>query len=87
LKAWGVKVEGNGVVVDPYTMETSIPGVYAAGDVLNHPGKLKLIACGTSEAAIAVNQIMVRINPANKVQPVHSSNLTLPITAKLGVKP
>jgi ferredoxin/flavodoxin---NADP+ reductase len=80
-------VEGNGVVVDAFTMETSIPGVYAAGDVLNHPGKLKLIACGTSEAAIAVNQAMVRINPANKVQPVHSSNLTLPISAKLGVKP
>ncbi len=87
LKAWGINVEGNGVVVDPYTMETSIPCVYAAGDVLNHPGKLKLIACGTSEAAIAVNQAMVRINPANKVQPVHSSNLTLPISAKLGAKP
>ena len=86
LKAWGIAVEGNGVVVDPFTMETSIPGIYAAGDVINHPGKLKLIACGTSEAAIAVNQAMVRINPANKVQPVHSSNLTLPISAKLGVQ-
>jgi ferredoxin/flavodoxin---NADP+ reductase len=87
LKAWGIDVEGNGVVIDPYTMETSIPGIYAAGDVISHKGKLKLIACGTSEAAIAVNQAMVRINPANKVQPVHSSNLTLPISAKLGVKP
>jgi thioredoxin reductase len=87
LKAWGIEIEGNGVVIDPFTMETSVKGIYAAGDVINHPGKLKLIACGTSEAAIAVNQAMVYINPNNKVQPVHSSNLTLPITAKLGVKP
>jgi ferredoxin/flavodoxin---NADP+ reductase len=87
LKAWGIEIEGNGVVIDPFTMETSVKGIYAAGDIINHPGKLKLIACGTSEAAIAVNQAMVYINPNNKVQPVHSSNLTLPITAKLGVKP
>lgn len=87
LRAWGITIEGNGVVIDPFTMETSIPGIYAAGDIINHPGKLKLIACGTSEAAIAVNQAVVRINPNSKVQPVHSSNLTLPISAKLGVKP
>jgi thioredoxin reductase len=87
LKAWGIEIEGSGVVIDPFTMETSVKGIYAAGDIINHPGKLKLIACGTSEAAIAVNQAMVYINPNNKVQPVHSSNLTLPITAKLGVKP
>jgi len=42
-----------------------------------------LIACGTSEAAIAVNQAMHYINPSDKVHPVHSSNLTLPITATL----
>ncbi len=87
LSRWGIKIEGNGVVIDPYTMETSVKGIYAAGDIINHPGKLKLIACGTSEAAIAVNQMMVYINPNNKVQPVHSSNLTLPISAKLGAKP
>lgn len=85
LKAWGIEIEGSGVVIDPFTMQTSVKGIYAAGDIINHPGKLKLIACGTSEAAIAVNQAMVYINPNNKVQPVHSSNLTLPITAKLGV--
>ncbi|MDQ6767005.1 MAG: NAD(P)/FAD-dependent oxidoreductase [Candidatus Eremiobacteraeota bacterium] len=87
LKAWGITIEGQGVVIDPFTMETSVKGIYAAGDIINHPGKLKLIACGTSEAAIAVNQAMVYINPNNKVQPVHSSNLTLPISAKLGIKP
>lgn len=84
LTRWGIKIEGNGVVIDPYTMETSVKGIYAAGDVISHAGKLKLITCGTSEAAIAVNQAMVYLNPTNKVQPIHSSNLTLPISAKIG---
>lgn len=83
LKKWGIEIEGSGVIVDPITMQTSLKGVYAAGDIISHPGKLKLIACGTSEAAIAVNQIMAYINPNNKLHPIHSSNLTLPITAKL----
>jgi thioredoxin reductase (NADPH) len=86
LKEWGIEIEGHGVKVDLATMETSVKGIYAAGDIINHPGKLKLIACGTSEAAIAVNQAMVYIDPNKKVQPVHSSNLNLPISEKLGVK-
>src|ERR1700730_10742287 len=45
LKAWGIEIEGSGVVIDPFTMETSVKGIYAAGDIINHPGKLKLIAC------------------------------------------
>jgi thioredoxin reductase (NADPH) len=83
VKEWGIEVEGNGIVVDTATQQTSVKGIYAAGDVVSHEGKLKLITCGTSEAAIAVNQAMHYINPSDKVHPVHSSNLTLPITAKL----
>lgn len=83
VKEWGIEVEGNGIVVNTATQETSVRGIYAAGDVVSHEGKLKLIACGTSEAAIAVNQAMHYINPSDKVHPVHSSNLTLPITATL----
>lgn len=83
LKEWGIEVEGNGIVVDTATQETSVKGIYAAGDVVSHAGKLKLIACGTSEAAIAVNQAMHYINPSDKIHPIHSSNLTLPITATL----
>jgi thioredoxin reductase len=83
VKEWGIDVEGNGIVVNTATQETSVRGIYAAGDVIAHEGKLKLIACGASEAAIAVNQAMHYINPSDKVHPIHSSNLTLPITATL----
>ena len=87
MKKWGIELEGNGIKVDTATQETSVKGIYAAGDVISHPGKLKLIACGTSEAAIAVNQAMNYMDPTQKVQPVHSSNLTLPISAKVGAQP
>jgi thioredoxin reductase (NADPH) len=84
LESWGIATQGHGVVVDTVTMETSVKGIYAAGDIISHAGKLKLIACGTSEAAIAVNQAMAYIDPKNKVQPAHSTNLTLPISKKYG---
>ena len=87
VKKWGIELEGHGIKVNTETQETSIKGVYAAGDVVAHAGKLKLIACGTSEAAIAVNQAMNYMDPNQKVQPVHSSNLTLPISAKVGAQP
>jgi thioredoxin reductase (NADPH) len=87
VKKWGIELDGNGIKVDTATQETSVKGIYAAGDVVAHPGKLKLIACGTSEAAIAVNQAMHLMDPGQKVQPVHSSNLTLPISAKVGAQP
>lgn len=81
LQSWGIETSGSGITVDPCTMETSIKGIYAAGDVVNHSGKLKLIACGTAEAAIAVNQAIAYLDPSKNVTPVHSSNLTLPAAA------
>jgi thioredoxin reductase (NADPH) len=56
------------------TMETNIPGVYAAGDVASHPAKLKLIATGFGEAATAVNFAKHYIDPGAKVFPGHSSD-------------
>ncbi len=31
---------------------TSVPGIYAIGDLITYPGKLKLILCGFHEAAL-----------------------------------
>lgn len=78
LKSWGLKLEGNAISINE-KMETSLPGVYAAGDICTHPAKLKLIATGASEAATAVNFAAVFINPTAKAFPGHSSNLNLSI--------
>jgi thioredoxin reductase (NADPH) len=76
IAEWGLEIEKGDIKV-AQTMETNIPGIYAAGDITTYPGKLKLIATGFSEACIAVNQIAHFLNPAAKVMPGHSSNMAL----------
>lgn len=76
IAEWGLKIEKGEIHVSQ-TMETSIPGVYAAGDITTYPGKLKLIATGVAEACIAVNHAVHFINPAAKIEPGHSSNMAL----------
>lgn len=74
LKKWGYQVKGNAIVVNS-KMETSIPGVYAVGDICTYEGKVKLIASGFGEAPTAVNNAMAFINPDVRVQPMHSTSL------------
>ena len=76
LKSWGLNMDVNAITVNE-KMETSLPGVYAAGDICAHPAKLKLIATGAAEAATAVNFAVTFINPSAKAFPGHSSNLNL----------
>ena len=73
---WGLQFVKDEIVVNSQ-METGRPGIYAAGDVTTYPGKLKLIALGFSEAAIAVNQAVHWMYPDKKVAPGHSSNMAV----------
>ncbi|GIV11703.1 MAG: ferredoxin--NADP reductase [Fimbriimonadales bacterium] len=77
IKSWGLELQGNQIVVDAF-MQTSLPGVYAAGDVSTHPGKLKLIATGVGEVCTAVNHAKSVIDPDAKMFPGHSSDMELP---------
>ena len=65
---WGLELERNSIKVTPL-METNLPGVYAAGDVVHYLGKLELIATGYGEAAVAVNNAAHFINPKARVNP------------------
>jgi thioredoxin reductase (NADPH) len=76
LLEWGLDIEKDEIRVGS-TMDTGRPGIYAAGDITTYPGKLKLIAAGFAEAAIAVNQAVHWIYPDKKVAPGHSSNLAI----------
>jgi thioredoxin reductase (NADPH) len=76
LLEWGLDIEKDEIKVSS-TMETGRAGVFAAGDITTYPGKLKLIATGFSEAAVAVNQAVHWIYPDKKVNPGHSSNLAV----------
>jgi thioredoxin reductase len=71
---WGLELHGKRqILVDPMTMDTSIPGVYAAGDVAGYEGKITLITIGFGEAAIAANNAIARIR-GEKVQPKYSTD-------------
>lgn len=73
LTEWGMELDKRHIVVDS-TMATNLPRVYAAGDITEYPGKVRLIATGFGEAATAVNNAAVAINPDAKLFPGHSSD-------------
>lgn len=72
LQTWGLETDKRHVVVDTQ-MQTNLPRIFAAGDITEYPGKVRLIAVGFGEAATAVNNAAVVIDPQAHVFPGHSS--------------
>ncbi|MEU5562331.1 NAD(P)/FAD-dependent oxidoreductase [Micromonospora musae] len=73
LAEWGLRLDRRHIVVDS-TMATNLPRVFAAGDITEYPGKVRLIATGFGEAATAVNNAAVVIDPKAHLFPGHSSD-------------
>jgi thioredoxin reductase len=73
LMNWGMNLHQRHIVVDT-TMATNVPRIFAAGDITEYPGKVRLISVGLGEAATAVNNAAVVIDPARKLFPGHSSD-------------
>jgi thioredoxin reductase (NADPH) len=63
MTSWGLQMDKKHIAVNPATMATSIEGIYAAGDIVTYPGKLKLILTGFAEAALACRSIHGYLNP------------------------
>jgi ferredoxin/flavodoxin---NADP+ reductase len=73
LLEWGIEIRKRQIVVD--TMgRTSVPGIYAAGDIVDYDGKVKLIATGFGEVATAVNNAAAYLNPSVSAFPGHLSD-------------
>lgn len=72
LVDWGLKLDRRHILVDT-TMATNQPRVFAAGDISEYPGKVRLIAVGFGEAATAVNNAAITIDPSAHLFPGHSS--------------
>ncbi|MBA2552272.1 MAG: NAD(P)/FAD-dependent oxidoreductase [Geodermatophilaceae bacterium] len=73
LKDWGMTVVAHRHIPVDTTMLTDLPGVFAAGDIADYPGKVRLIATGFGEVATAVNNAAVLIDPSAHLFPGHSS--------------
>lgn len=72
LKSWGLEFNKRNIAVDS-AMRTNLPRVFAAGDLVEYEGKVRLIAVGFGEVATAVNNATVVIDPSAHVFPGHSS--------------
>jgi thioredoxin reductase (NADPH) len=73
LAEWGLNLNKRHITVDS-TTATNLPRVFAAGDISEYPGKVRLIAVGFGEAATAVNNAAVVIDPTAHLFPGHSSD-------------
>jgi ferredoxin/flavodoxin---NADP+ reductase len=75
IESWGLEIDRRAIAVDS-TGKTARERIYAAGDIAGYPGKVKLIATGFGEAATAVNNIAVALNPEAHLFPGHSSDVS-----------
>ena len=73
LTEWGLEISKRSIVVDSLG-RTNIEGIYAAGDIVDYPGKVKLIATGFGEVATAVNNAAAHLNPKVSAFPGHLSD-------------
>ena len=72
MQEWGLDFEKRHIKVDP-AMKTNVPRIFAAGDITEYDGKVRLIAVGFGEVATAVNNAAVVVDPDAHVFPGHSS--------------
>jgi thioredoxin reductase (NADPH) len=73
LLEWGIEIRKRNIVVDT-SGRTTVPGIYAAGDIVDYLGKVKLIATGFGEVATAVNNVAAYLNPDVSAFPGHLSD-------------
>ena len=66
IAEWGLALEKRALRVDTEKFQTSIPGVFAVGDINTYPGKKKLILSGFHEAALAAFAIQHHLYPQKK---------------------
>lgn len=64
---WGLDIEKKQIQVDTEKFQTSVPGIFAVGDINTYPGKKKLILSGFHEAALAAFAVQQHMNPEKKV--------------------
>lgn len=67
IAEWGLELRENQIPVDTEKFETSVPGIFAIGDINWYPGKLKLILSGFHEAALMAQAAKRVVSPGERV--------------------
>jgi len=78
IAEWGLNLNRNHIVVDPATGGAGQPGLFAIGDIVTYPGKLKLILTGFAEAAAAAHAIFPLVRPGESLHFEYSTTKGVP---------
>jgi thioredoxin reductase (NADPH) len=78
---WGLELTNDNryIRVDHSSMETNLSGIFAVGDIIDYPGKLKFILTGFAEATLAVHSAFSKIYPDLALHFEHSTSKGIPI--------
>jgi thioredoxin reductase (NADPH) len=84
---WGIELKNNELIpVDTASFETSVPGMFAIGDINWYPGKLKLILSGFHEAALMAQKAHRYVYPDKRLVFQYTTSSSS-LQKKLGVAP
>jgi thioredoxin reductase (NADPH) len=81
---FGLNLHENLIPVDTEKFQTSVPGIFAVGDINHYPGKLKLILSGFHEAALMAQEAFRIIHPDKKLRFQYTTSSS-DLQKKLGV--
>jgi thioredoxin reductase (NADPH) len=84
IAEWGLALNQNVIPVDTARFETSVPGIFAIGDINSYPGKLKLILSGFHEAALMAQALAHHVDPQRRIVFQYTTSSTS-LQKKLGV--
>jgi len=78
IAEWGLQLDKDCIAIEPTTAATSVPGIFAVGDVASYANKLKLILCGFSEAAFAAHSARAYMHPGEVLHFEYSTSKGVP---------
>ncbi len=78
LAEWGLGIAKKKIVVEPATMQTTVPGILGSGDITEYPGKLDLILTGFAESAIAAKTAQGIIEPDKRFKLIYTTSSGVP---------
>ena len=84
IAGWGLNLHENLIPTDTEKFETSTPGIFAIGDIITYPGKLKLILSGFHEGALAAQKVHRYVYPDKRLVFQYTTSSTS-LQKKLGV--
>ena len=82
---WDLEIERRQIQVNTENFQTSVPGIFAVGDINTYPGKKKLILSGFHEAALAAYGVQSHLDPGVR-QRVQYTTTSSVMHERLGIE-